>query len=156
MRTVSRYLSVSITAVALCLGPAVVAQQAPPAPVKAPKPLHFGTWGVDLAGMDRSVNPADDFDRYVNGAWFAKTEIPADQGSAGGGYDVFNLSQDQVRAITENAPATTPLGAMYRSFMNEAAVEARDDKPLQDDLKRVAAIPDKAAFTKFMGETSGR
>ena len=164
MRNVSRYVGVSIIVLAQSLAPGILAQQAQqakptaaqPAPVKAPKPLHFGTWGVDLAGMDRSVNPADDFDRYVNGAWFAKTEIPADQGSAGVGYDVFNLSQDQVRAITENAPATTPLGAMYRSFMNEAAVEARDDKPLQDDLKRVAAIPDKPAFTKFMGETSGR
>jgi putative endopeptidase len=154
MRTLARYISVCITGLVLSVSPALVAQQA--APVKPPKPLHFGTWGVDLTGMDRSVNPADDFDRYVNGAWFAKTEIPADQGSAGVGYDVFNLSQDQVRAITENAPATTPLGAMYRSFMNEAAVEARDDKPLQDDLKRVAAIPDKPAFTKFMGETSGR
>ena len=44
---------------------------------------------------------------------------------------------------------------MYRSFMNEAAVEARDDKPLQADLKRVAALADKDAFAKFMGETNG-
>jgi putative endopeptidase len=146
--------------VALFVGAGVGAQQksapAQPAPAKAPKAPHFGTWGVDLSGMDRTVNPADDFDRYVNGAWIAKTEIPADQGSAGVFYDVFNLSQDQIRAVTENAPVTTQLGAMYQSFMNEAAVEKRDDQPLQDDLKRVAAIPDKAAFTKYMGETSGR
>jgi putative endopeptidase len=149
--------------VAVFLGAGVGAQQtqpagppAEPAPAKPPKPLHFGTWGVDLAGMDRTVNPADDFDRYVNGAWIAKTEIPADQGSAGVGYDVFNLTQDQIRAVIENAPATTQIGAMYRSFMNEATVEARDDKPLQEDLRRVAAIADKPAFTKFMGETSGR
>jgi putative endopeptidase len=121
-----------------------------------PKALHFGTWGVDLAGMDRTVQPGDDFDRFVNGAWAAKTEIPADQGSAGVGYDVFNLSQDQIRAIIENAPATTQIGGMYQSFMNEAAVEALDAKPLQADLKVVAAIGDKAAFTKFMGETNGR
>ncbi|HKV98436.1 MAG TPA: M13 family metallopeptidase [Vicinamibacterales bacterium] len=157
MRTLARYISICIIAGVVALSPAVVAQQAQqPAAAKPPKPLHFGTWGVDLSGMDRSVNPADDFDKYVNGAWFAKTEIPADQGSAGVGYDVFNLSQDQIRAVIENAPPTTQLGAMYRSFMNEAAVESVDDKPLQEDLKRVAAIPDKAAFTKFMGETSGR
>jgi putative endopeptidase len=164
MRTVSKPIGVSIAVVTLCLSAIVVAQQAgprpstpaQPAPAKSPKPLHFGTWGVDLSGMDRSVNPADDFDRYVNGAWIAKTEIPADQGSAGVGYDVFNLSQDQIRALIENAPTTTQIGAMYQSFMNEAAVEKRDDQPLQDDLRRVAAIADKAAFTKFMGETSGR
>jgi putative endopeptidase len=154
---IRKHITVALAALSLSLAPALLAQQpSQPAPAAAPKPLHFGTWGVDLTGMDRSVNPADDFDRYVNGAWSAKTEIPADQASAGVGYDVFNRTQDQIRALIENAPATTQLGAMYQSFMNEAAVEARDDKPLQEDLKRVAAIADKAAFTKFMGETSGR
>jgi putative endopeptidase len=154
---IRQHTTVALAALSLSLAPALLAQQpSQPAPAAAPKSLHFGTWGVDLTGMDRSVNPADDFDRYVNGAWSAKTEIPADQASAGVGYDVFNRTQDQIRALIENAPATTQLGAMYQSFMNEAAVEARDDKPLQEDLKRVAAIADKAAFTKFMGETSGR
>jgi len=156
-------IAAALAVVSLSFGTAVVARQAAKpaspaqqAPAPAPKPLHFGTWGVDLAGMDRSVNPADDFDRYVNGAWSAKTEIPADQASAGVGYDVFNRTQDQIRALIENAPVTSQLGGMYQSFMNEAAVEARDDKPLQDDLRRVAAIADKAAFTKDMGETNGR
>jgi putative endopeptidase len=111
---------------------------------------------VDLTGMDRSVNPADDFDRYVNGAWADKTQIPADQASAGVGYDVFNLTQEQIRALIENAPATTQLGAMYQSFMNESVVEKVDDKPLQADLKLVAALADRDAFTKFMGQTNGR
>jgi len=124
-------------------------------PAAAPAVRHFGKWGVDLTGMDRSVNPGDDFDRFVNGTWAAKTEIPADQPSAGVAFDVFNLSQEQIRAIIENAPATTQLGGMYKSFMNEAAVETLDDKPLQADLKRVAALPDKAAFTQFMGWTNG-
>ena len=140
---------------------AVLAQQVPsspqaPAPAKPPVVKHYGQWGVDLAGMDRSVNPAEDFDRYVNGAWADKTPIPADQGSTSVSYDVFNLSQEQTRAIIENAPATSQLGAMYRSFMNEAAVEAVDDKPLQADLKQLAAIADKDAFAKYMGATSGR
>jgi putative endopeptidase len=135
--------------------PAVTGRR-PQAPAAAPKPRHFGQWGVDLDGMDRTVNPGDDFDRYVNGTWSAHTTIPADQASAGVDYDVFNLSQDQIRSIIENAPATSQLGGMYQSFMNEAAVEAADDKPLQVDLKRVAAIADRAAFTRFMGETNGR
>ena len=133
------------------LGRLLAAQQ-PPAPPPAAR--HFGTWGVDLTAMDRSVNPGDDFDRYVNGTWEAKTEIPADQASAGVGYDVFNLSQEEIRAIIENAPATGQLGGMYQSFMNEAAVEKLDDKPLQADLKRIAAIADRAAFTRYMGETN--
>src|SRR5579863_8060419 len=126
-------------------------QQSSPAP---PATRHFGTWGVDLTAMDRTVNPGDDFDRYVNGAWAAKTEIPADQASAGVAYDLINLSQEQIRAIIENAPPTSQLGGLYHSFMNEAAVEKLDAKPLEADLKRVAAIPDTAAFTTYMGESN--
>ena len=33
--------------------------------------------GIDLSLMDSTVNPADDFFRYVNGTWLATTEIPA-------------------------------------------------------------------------------
>jgi putative endopeptidase len=44
-----------------------------------------------------------DFDKYANGAWAARTEIPADQGSAGVGYDVYNRSQDQLRTLIETA-----------------------------------------------------
>src|SRR5690349_17104702 len=99
-------VSIALIGLSLSLNPAVMAQPSrqpapPPATAlgaKAPEALHFGKWGVDLSGMDRQVNPADDFDRYVNGAWIDKTEIPADQGSAGVGYDVFNLSQQQIRA----------------------------------------------------------
>ena len=146
--------SLSIGLFLVALSAAALAQQST-APA-LPKPLHFGTWGVDLSGMDRKVNPGDDFDKYVNGTWDAKTQIPADQGSAGVGYDVFNLSQEQIRALIEHAPTTTQLGAMYQSFMNEAAVEKVDAAPLLADLKTVAAITDREAFTKFMGQTNGR
>ena len=78
--------------------------QAPP----AEKPVHFGTWGVDLAALDRTAKPGEDFDLYVNGGWKRKTEIPADQPSTGVGYDVFNRSQAQIRAIIDQAPADQP------------------------------------------------
>ena len=124
-------------------------------PAAPPPPPHYGKWGVDLAAMDRTIKPGDDFDHYVNGGWARKTEIPADQASTGVFNDVFNRSQAQIRALIETAPETTPLGAMYRSFMDEATVEARDAKPLMDDIKRVRALADKDAFTKFMAETNG-
>jgi putative endopeptidase len=147
-----RYLS--FAALAICTSSALLAQQPPPRATL--QPMHFGRWGVDLTGMDRSVNPGDDFDKYVNGAWADKTQIPADQPSAGVSYDVFNLTQEQIRALIENAPATTQLGAMYQSFMNETLVENLDDKPLRADLTLVAALTDRDAFTKFMGQTNGR
>jgi putative endopeptidase len=119
------------------------------------QPERFGSWGVDLAAMDRTAKPGDDFDQFVNGGWKHRTEIPADQASTGVGFDVFNRSQAQIRTIIEQAPPTSQLGGMYQSFMNEAAVETRDDKPLLTDEKRVAALADKDAFARYMGETNG-
>ena len=34
---------------------------------------------VDVAGMDRSIQPGDDFYGYTNGGWMKATEIPPDR-----------------------------------------------------------------------------
>src|SRR6188474_1159822 len=161
--TFLRSLACMAAAVALACGLAAVtshassgaAQSAAHAADAPPTAKHFGTWGVDLTALDRTMKPGDDFDKFVNGGWSRKTEIPADQASTGVAYDLFNMSQAQIRAIIDRAPATSQLGGMYRSFMNEAAVDTLDDKPLRPDLKRVAAIADREAFTKLMAETNG-
>ena len=37
---------------------------------------QFGSWGIDLQGMDKSVKPGDDFYKFVNGRWDAKHRNP--------------------------------------------------------------------------------
>ena len=44
---------------------------------------QYGTWGVDLSAMDKSVNPGDNFFNYVNGNWFKTAVIPPDRASTG-------------------------------------------------------------------------
>lgn len=119
------------------------------------KALTFGEWGVDLGARDTSVKPGDDFDKYANGGWFARTEIPSDQASAGVDYDVYNLTQRQLRALVAGAPATSQVGGLYQSFMDEARVEALGAKPLMADIDAVAKIADKSAMAHFMGGTQG-
>jgi len=136
--------------------PAFAEQGTAAAAVSAPKPLHFGSWGVDLSARDMSVKPGDDFDTYANGGWRAKTEIPADQPSAGVDYDVYNLTQDQLRAVVSQASADSQIGALYQSFMDEAQVEQVDAKPLMADLAKVDAISSIDEMTRFMGSTQGR
>ena len=46
------------------------------APVsEAPKPA-VGSFGVDLAQMDRTIRPGDDFYSYVNGTWLKTFRDP--------------------------------------------------------------------------------
>ena len=39
--------------------------------------------GIDLAGMNKSVVPGDDFNAYANGGWIKATPIPPDKASYG-------------------------------------------------------------------------
>jgi putative endopeptidase len=120
----------------------------------ADKPM-YGTWGVDLTSRDLTVKPGDDFNKFANGAWEKRTTIPADQASAGVGYDVFNRSQDQLRTLIETADASTPIGALYKSFIDEAKLEQVDDAPLKADLAAIQAIASKADLAKAMGRAHG-
>src|SRR5436309_2907754 len=43
----------------------------------------YGTWGFDPKGMDRSVQPGDDFFRYSAGKAFDELKIPPDRASWG-------------------------------------------------------------------------
>jgi putative endopeptidase len=137
----SMILAAATVAVPPATGYVVLAAQSQPA--EAPAQKHFGSWGVDLTGMDKAAKPGDDFDQFVNGAWKARTEIPSDQPGTGVGTELRDRIQEQIRSLIEQAPRDGQLGGMYRSFMDEATVERLDDKPLQENLERVAAIVDK-------------
>ena len=59
--------------------------------------------GIDLSNMDTSVNPNDDFFKYVNGAWLDNTEIPGDEGSWGGFNQLRQLTNNEMLAILDEA-----------------------------------------------------
>ena len=117
--------------------------------------VRFGTWGVDLDTRDLSVKPGDDFQRYASGKWMDTHEIPADKSQNGVGSELADRNQEQLRAIVTGAPKDSQLGGFYASFMDEARLEQLDSTPLKADLDRVAAIKDKAEFTRVMGATFG-
>jgi putative endopeptidase len=119
---------------------------------------NFGAWGVDLTARDLKVKPGDSFFDYATGAYMARTPIPADQPSTGAGRDVYNLTQDQLRTLIEQSVANprdataAQIGALYKSFMDEARIEAFDAKPLAADLAAVQAVTTKAEFTTLMAK----
>ena len=134
-------------------GPQVDSAQAP----------RFGEWGIDLAGMDRSVSPGDDFGAYVNGNWNRTTQIPADR-SRFGAFDTLRvLSEQRLRRQLDGYALGNPvtggdaakIAAVYRSFLDEAAVEKAGAKPLQPLLDEITAISDKSGMAASMGRAMG-
>ncbi|RPE81932.1 M13 family metallopeptidase [Vulcaniibacterium tengchongense] len=124
---------------------------------------RFGSWGVDLAGMDRSVSPGADFFGYVNGTWAKTTQIPADRSSYGAFAALRELSEARVRQLVESYPLGDPakdgdaakVAALYRGFMDEAAIEALGAKPLQPHLDAIRQAQDKPALAALMGRANG-
>ncbi len=128
--------------------------------VAAPR---FGTWGIDTAGMDRSVKPGEDFFAYVSGNWAKNTPIPADKSNYGSFAVLRDLSQARVRALVEGYPLGDPatdgdsakIAGLYRSFMNEKAVEALGRKPLDPLLAQIRAADDREGVARLMGSREG-
>jgi putative endopeptidase len=155
--TIRKWRSHAALGFALLAGSALVAPalaQTTAAPAIAePKPVHFGTWGVDISTRDMSVKPGDDFQRYAAGKWMDETDIPADKSQNGVGSELNDRNQEQLRAIVALSPPDSQIGAFYKSYMDEARLEALDAAPVKADLDRVAAIATKADFTRHMAAT---
>ena len=122
---------------------------------------RYGTWGIDLEGMDRTVKPGDDFFRYVNGKWAATATIPADKTSFGAFVMLRDLSEARVKAILDRwaAEKTLKVGsdeakvaALYRTFLDEATVEKLDGKPLQPYLDAVRKAETRDDVVKLMAK----
>jgi putative endopeptidase len=138
---------------------------ADPAATAAPTAAkRYGTWGVDLEGMDRTVKPGDDFFRYVNGKWAATTQIPPDKTSFGAFVLLRDLSEARVRTIVDRWAADKKLkagsdeakvAAVYRTFLDEATVEKLDVKPIQPHLDAVKKVKTHADVAALMGRSNG-
>ncbi len=120
----------------------------PAAPVAAPPPL---TSGLDPTGFDKRVRAQDDLFTHVNGAWLAKTAIPADQASYGGFYEAHDRTQEQLKVLVENAardPGATgsaqqKIGDFFTSFMDEARADSLGITPLAPEFKAIDALSTK-------------
>jgi putative endopeptidase len=123
----------------------------------------MGSWGIDTAGMDKSVKPGDDFFSYVNGNWARTTQIPADRSTYGGFAVLAELSETRLRSLVEGYrpgnPATdgvqAKVSALYRTFMDEQAVERNDAIPLLTRLAPIYKAQSKDDMARLMGASIG-
>ena len=119
------------------------------------------THGVATANMDPSIRPGDDFYHYANGSWIKRTEIPADRGGWGVFSVLSDLSDKRVAGLIEETAKSNPapgtparkIADLYKSFMDEAGVEAQGLAPLKPHLDAIAAIKTKQDLARALGES---
>jgi len=120
--------------------------------------------GIFLDYMKPEIRPQDDLFRFVNGTWLETKEIPADRAADGHFNRLREEAQEHVKAIIEDLSKTTAapgsnaqkIGDLYRSFMDEARIEALGITPIEGDLKRALSLTTKSEFLKVLGEFEAR
>ncbi|KAJ8279325.1 hypothetical protein COCON_G00063910 [Conger conger] len=98
--------------------------------------------GSILTKMDRSVDPCEDFYQYACGGWLRENPIPEDSAS----YGIYPWLRQNVDLklkellespiLPEDIEAVIKAKILYRSCMNETALEMEDAKPLLKVLKQ--------------------
>ncbi|MGO8757999.1 MAG: M13 family metallopeptidase [Terracidiphilus sp.] len=147
----------ALLVLAACFPAPSLSAQASTAPAAAPANAS----GLAVANMELSVKPGDDFYLYANGAWIDRAQLPPDRVGIGVFSTLDDQSRTQTAAIIEeaansNAPAGSnprKIADLYRSFMDESAIEARGLDPLKPHLAAIAAIHDRRDLSLALGKT---
>ncbi len=142
----------------LCLTAAALTLLPLASPAQAPTPPQHG---INLTAMDPSVRPGDNFYLYANGAWVARTELPADRTAITGFSQLAEHTDTQIAAIIASTtgssanPATDArrIADLYASYLNEPAIESAGLKPLQPAFARIDAITDPHTLAAALGQS---
>src|SRR5580693_3320023 len=110
---------------------------------------QYGTWGVELSGMDKSVKPGDNFFMFVNGTWYKSAVIPPDRASTGSFQNLRILSETRMNEIAASLDAKPydqltddekKLRDLYDAFLDQKQIDAKGLAPAKKDLGYIADL----------------
>ena len=113
---------------------------------------------LDVASMDKSVDPCTDFYKYACGGWMKNNPIPADQAH----WDVYSkLANDNLQFLwgileqDAKAPNRNPIqqkvGDYFAACMDTEAIDKRGAAPLAADLAAIDNLSSREALIAFLG-----
>lgn len=111
--------------------------------------------GIDVADLDRSVEPCEDFFQFSGGAWLKNNPIPGYASSWGPRNLLGDRTQALLRQILEEAAANTSaekgsnaqkVGDYYAAGMDSVAMEKAGTAALKPELARIAATKDRESL----------
>ncbi|MDJ0643821.1 MAG: M13 family metallopeptidase [Erythrobacter sp.] len=126
----------------------------------AAKPLH-GAWGVQTEHLSETVEPGDDFYRFVNEGWIDSTRIPPDRNflsepwvaQLGIYRDVEAIMADILAAPRGAAgSAERRLQDLHRSYIDADRIEMLGVDPIREGLDRIARIESHDQVARFMAD----
>jgi putative endopeptidase len=121
--------------------------------------------GINIANIDPSVKPCEDFFHYASGNWLKNNPIPAAESRWGSFNELANNNNATLRTILEQAAKNASkspkgsnaqkVGDFYASAMDSAAIDAAGLKYLKPHLDRIMAINSLADEQKLLADPKG-
>ncbi|MBR0551554.1 M13 family metallopeptidase [Stakelama marina] len=122
-------------------------------PAPAPKP-QIGQFGFDEAGMDKAVEPGNDFYEYANGTWQKDTVIPSDKSAYGLFTMLADLSQKRTHGILENVKndPNSKIGVAYSTYLDRDAIDAKGLAPIDPWLNQIRGLKSKSGYAALVAQ----
>jgi len=113
--------------------------------------------GFDLANLDTTASPTEDFFQYATGGWQKNNPIPETESRWGAFNILYEQGQDKIKGLIEDAEKTAGekgsdsqlIGDFYKSAMDSMAIEEAGLKPLQSRFDRIDALKSYKDFPAF-------
>ena len=141
--------STSGIAHAQAVAPARPIQQMPVSPV------------LDLANLDRTVDPCNDFYKFSCGGWQKHNPIPADQANWSvyakladeNAQFLWGILEDDAKA-KNRTPVQQKIGDAFEACMDTAAIDRRGLDPLRPKLAMIDGLKNRAAVAAAISTLS--
>lgn len=144
-------LYASIGALLLLAEAVLTAHSEPAAPAMA-------NWGVDPAGISRTVRPGDDFYRYVNEGWLKIAKPPEGVPYIDSFVEVYLATEQRIAGIIAMARESTDepgspeqmIGDFHRSHTDMERRNALGITPIASTLAIIGGTQDRAGLARIM------
>jgi predicted metalloendopeptidase len=139
---------------------AVLAWQ-PAATGAEPPRAAIGEWGIETAGMSKTVRPGDDFYRYVNEGWLKTAKIPQGLPATDALTELYLSTEQRVLGIIKetqegnDAPGTPEqlIADYYRSYADRDRRNALGLTPIAASLGMLMGADTHNDVARAMGFT---
>ena len=129
-------------------------------PPGRPTPPQQGV-GINLANIDQSVSPCEDFYHYANGSWLKNNPVPAAETRWGAFNELADRNIAVEKRILVKAAADRSakpgsneqkVGDFYAAAMDSVAIEKAGLTYLQPRLTQIAGLKSLAAIQQYMAD----
>ncbi len=102
--------------------------------------------GIDIANIDSTVKPTDDFYQYVNGKWLKNNPIPETESRWGSFNELEKTNKAKLKTILEGAAAdktakpgsnTQKIGDFYSLAMDSTKLNKDGFSPLKGEFEKI-------------------